>query len=214
MLFGNSTLCTKGIKGARAYAFVYDSRCKRFLLPHSALHGAAGYKISPFSHFPVPNLVFFPDHRKILLRCRRIKILIFSLLVAIWLLSLSIQVPRKWTTVGKICYIRSTLHRAFANLDNHNLFVIFSNESQIKLDGFKFFPDSDKNSLFQVRRNFMTFSGFPGFQVEWPPCIWVILNFFLNTWMICAYIRSWIEKGGEAWKNVQFNNLQHFSDIR
>ena len=55
----------------------------------------------PLTHFPGSNLIFFPDNREILLRCKK-KIHIVSLLVPIWLLSLSIGASRKWSAVGKI----------------------------------------------------------------------------------------------------------------
>ena len=51
------------------------------------------------------------------------------------------------------CIILSTLHKAIANLRNHNLFLIFVLMRQIKLNSLKFFPDSEKI------RDFMTFPG-------------------------------------------------------
>ena len=70
---------------------------------------------------------------------------IFFLLVAFYLITIADHSEiKKMDFRCQICISQYTLHKAFANLSNHNLFVIFSDERQINLNDFKFSPDSEK----------------------------------------------------------------------
>ena len=99
-----------------------------------------------------------PYRREKVLQCKRKKTYIFSSPVVVYL-NTDIQVARQWTTVGKIALSDLLYPRRL-----QTSVTIFFFWWEIKLNGFKFFPDFEK-----IHDCF----GFVGiswhFQDEWPP---------------------------------------------